>query len=82
MVPKAKAHAAPSSSQGDGKGSGKEGKGSGKAAVTGQKQHGGWQPKCGRLVKAYMNDNWQRCDELCKAYYRDSGVVKSIVDGW
>ena len=78
LNPKPKAHAqASQSSQGGGKGKGKDKDGKDKP-----KQHGGWQPKCGRLVKAYMNDNWARCDKLCKEYYRDSGIVKQVVDGW
>ena len=76
LNPKPKAQASqPSVGDGKAKGKGKDGKDK-------PKQHGGWQPKCGRLVKAYMNDNWARCDKLCKEYYRDSAIIKNVVDGW
>ena len=69
VQPRAKAHAVPHW-KGDSKGDGKQ--------VT-KAGHGGWAPKCARLVKAYFKKNWGRCDQLSKEYY-ESPIVKAIVD--
>ena len=55
--------------------------GGGKAAdkAAGQQgQHGGWLPKCAKLVKAYIRGNWKACDNLCWQYQGNDIVAKIV----
>ncbi len=37
--------------------------------------HGGWLPKCAKLIKAYRQGNWATCEQLMERYFENPIVA-------
>ena len=59
---------------GDGKGKdkGKKGKGKGKGG------HGGWMPRCVKLAKGYLRQDWESCDAMIEDFKSYEGFQAAL----